>query len=127
MDISTLRIARHTQDLAQIVAFYRDIIGLQIVGSFSDHADYGGVFLAGTSAGWHLEFTTSPDLPDHKPDPDDLLVFYVNGHKELGEFKARFDEGGITIEVAKNPYWKNHGILVKDPDGFGVVIAIRPQ
>ena len=37
-----LRIARHTERLEEVVAFYRDGIGLPEIGSFRDHAGYDG-------------------------------------------------------------------------------------
>ena len=40
-----LRIARHTEHLEEVVAFYRDGIGLPEVGRFHDHDGYDGVFL----------------------------------------------------------------------------------
>ena len=41
-----LRVARHTQRLDEIVAFYRDGIGLPEIGGFRGHRGYDGVFLA---------------------------------------------------------------------------------
>jgi hypothetical protein len=38
-----LRIARHTERLDELVAFYRDGIGLTEIGSFRDHDGYSGV------------------------------------------------------------------------------------
>ena len=40
-----LRVARHTERLDEVVAFYRDGIGLREVGGFRDHDGYDGVFL----------------------------------------------------------------------------------
>ena len=40
-----LRIARHTERLVELVAFYRDGMGLKEVGGFRDHDGYSGVFL----------------------------------------------------------------------------------
>jgi hypothetical protein len=41
-----LRVARHTERLDEVVAFYRDGIGLTEIGGFRDHDGYDGVFLA---------------------------------------------------------------------------------
>jgi catechol 2,3-dioxygenase-like lactoylglutathione lyase family enzyme len=38
-----LRIARHTDRLDAVVAFYRDGLGLEEVGGFRDHDGYDGV------------------------------------------------------------------------------------
>ncbi|WP_394335311.1 hypothetical protein [Lutibacter flavus] len=29
----------------------------------------------------------------------------------------------IKIEKAKNPYWNENGILIKDPDGFNIIVS----
>jgi YycE-like C-terminal domain len=42
-----LRVARHTERLAEMSAFYRDGIGLVEVGGFSDHAETLLVFYLG--------------------------------------------------------------------------------
>ena len=52
-----LRIARHTERLEELVAFYRDGIGLPEFCRFHDHAGYDGVFLAIPGTGAHLELT----------------------------------------------------------------------
>jgi catechol 2,3-dioxygenase-like lactoylglutathione lyase family enzyme len=41
-----LRVARHTERLDEVVAFYRDGIGLTEIGGFRDHDGYDGTFLA---------------------------------------------------------------------------------
>ncbi len=41
-----LRVARHTERLDEVVAFYRDGLGLPEIGGFRDHDGYDGVFLA---------------------------------------------------------------------------------
>ena len=50
-----MRIARHTERLDEVVAFYRDGIGLTEIGAFRDHDSYDGVFLAVPGTGAHLE------------------------------------------------------------------------
>ncbi len=76
-----LRVARHTASIDSIIHFYCDILGLSILGRFKDHDGYNGVFIGEAGVDWHLEFTTSQELPDHKADDDDALVFYAqNGY-----------------------------------------------
>ena len=53
-----VRVARHTDRLAEVVAFYRDGLGLREAGGFEDHDGYDGVFLAIPGTGAHLELTT---------------------------------------------------------------------
>ncbi len=119
-----LRVARHTDDLESIIKFYRDILGLEIIGEFKNHNNYDGVFFGKEGLDWHLEFTTSNDSPDHESDKDDLLVFYVESEKEYFKLKERFKDKGISPVVPKNQYWKENGSTYSDPDGFRVVISI---
>jgi catechol 2,3-dioxygenase-like lactoylglutathione lyase family enzyme len=69
-----VRVARHTDRLEELVAFYRDGIGLPEIGRFTDHDGYDGVFLElpGTKA--HLEFTTGGEHAAPEPHPESLLV-----------------------------------------------------
>ena len=53
-----LRVARHTERLAEVVEFYRDGIGLTEIGGFHGHNGYDGVFLAIPGSGAHLELTS---------------------------------------------------------------------
>ncbi len=41
-----VRVARHTNRLAEIVRFYRDGLGLREIGHFKHHDGYDGIFLA---------------------------------------------------------------------------------
>ena len=56
-----LRVARHTDRLDDVVAFYRDGLGFPEVGRFHDHDGYDGVFLQIPGSGAHLEFTVVPE------------------------------------------------------------------
>lgn len=119
-----LRVARHTQNLDPLIKFYRDFLGLEILGEFTNHAKYDGVFLGKQSLGWHLEFTVSDESPRHQPDEDDLLVFYLNSRQEYQRLKELFKANGIAEVEPKNPYWKENGTTYPDPDGFRVVISV---
>jgi len=118
------RVARHTDSLEPIIKFYTDILGLEIIGEFKNHNNYDGIFMSKEGLDWHLEFTTSNASADHKPDKDDLLVFYVESEKEYSELSKKFKDRGINPVVPKNPYWNENGTTYTDPDGFRVVISI---
>jgi catechol 2,3-dioxygenase-like lactoylglutathione lyase family enzyme len=117
-----VRFARHTERLSEIVRFYRDGLGLPEIGRFEDHDGYDGVFLdlPGTDA--HLEFTSGGHDEAPKPHPETLLVLYLGTAEAVGEACARV--GAEPVEPA-NPYWKEHGVTLVDPDGFRVVLVAR--
>lgn len=117
------RVARHTDNLNPVINFYTKILGLEVLGSFKDHDGYDGVFIGKSGADWHFEFTTSNEPAQHKPDEDDLLVFYPASAEEHTAITARFAKHSIPPAEPKNPYWKVNGTLYKDPDGFGVMLV----
>jgi len=118
------RIARHTTDLNRIIDFYGRILGLKVLGDFKDHHQYNGVFMGLPGEGWHLEFTVSNKPPEHKPDNDDLLVFYASSLTEFADIKKRFVINKVKHVKPANPYWEKNGITFEDPDGFRIVISI---
>jgi GNAT superfamily N-acetyltransferase len=115
-----LRIARHTEQMREIVAFYRDGLGLSEVGSFKDHDGYNGVFLAVPGTNAHLEFTTGGAHGVPAPHPESLVVLYLGSNAEVENAVDRL--GGKPVAAA-NPYWAEHGVTVVDPDGFRVVLV----
>lgn len=119
-----LRVARHTKNLQPLIDFYTLIIGLEVLGDFKDHASYDGVFIGNKNGDWHLEFTTSAEQPQHQADEDDLLVFYADNQAVYNAIIAKARRHNIPVTEPKNPYWKQNGTLLLDPDGFGVMVAI---
>ena len=115
-----LRVARHTERLDAVVAFYRDGIGLTELGGFHDHEGYEGVFLEIPGTGAHLELTSGGDHGGPRPHPESLLVFYLGDDAAVGEVASRL---GIDPVAPANPYWAEHGLTFEDPDGFRVVLV----
>ena len=118
-----LRVARHTERLEEVVAFYRDGVGLPEIGRFRDHDGYDGVFLAIPGVGAHLELTSGG--PDGVPAPhlESLLVLYVGDADAMRDIAARLPTGPVP---SANPYWARHALTFEDPDGFRVVIVPGP-
>lgn len=119
-----LRVARHTSDLDAMARFYKDVIGLEITGQFTDHDGYNGIFLSHPDTNWEIEFTSNSEVSKSIFDEDDLLVFYFS-EQEFINIRANIESLNISMHHAKNPYWNKNGILIKDPDGFGVIISIQ--
>ena len=117
------RAARHTNDLKPIVEFYTRILGLEVLFSFENHNDYSGAFIGKSNHDWHLEFTMSKNKADHKFDVEDILVFYSTEELEYNEIVKRIAVNNIEIIKAENPFWDDNGIMIKDPDGFRIVVS----
>ena len=124
-----IRFARPTDRLDQVVAFYRDGLGLPVIGGFQDHTGYDGVFLDLPGTGAHLEFTTHADgSPCPAPTLDNLLVLYLDDAAGPVEYAERLREFGAEPVEPENPYWLSAGALTfEDPDGWRVVIAPPPE
>lgn len=120
-----LRVARHTLNLAPLINFYTNIIGLTVLGNFKDHAGYDGVFIGDKNGCWHLEFTTSAEEPNHHADEDDMLVFYADTKTDYDNIISKATQYHIRQVTPKNPYWTDNGITLIDPDGFRVVISTQ--
>jgi ribosomal protein S18 acetylase RimI-like enzyme len=118
-----LRVARHTQRLDEVVAFYRDGIGLPEVGRFRDHDGYDGVFLAIPGTAAHLELTSGGAHGAPAPHPESLLVLYVG---DAGAVRAILGRLRTRPVAPANPYWAKHGLTFEDPDGFRVVLVPEP-
>jgi catechol 2,3-dioxygenase-like lactoylglutathione lyase family enzyme len=118
-----LRVARHTERLDELVAFYRDAIGLPEIGGFHDHAGYDGVFLDIPGTGSHLELTAGGSHGAPEPHPESLLVLYLGDRDAVQAVADRL--GADPVEPA-NPYWAEHGLTFEDPDGFRVVLVPEP-
>lgn len=98
---------------------------MEILGSFEEHSNYNGVFIGLPNLDWHLEFTESNEKPNHKPDDDDLIVFYLDSENELKAIAKIAKEFGIRPIKSKNPYWQLNGLELRDPDGFGVILTVN--
>ncbi len=118
-----LRVARHTERLADLVAFYRDGIGLPEIGGFRGHAGYDGVFLAIPGTGAHLELTAGGGHGAPAPHPESLLVLYLGDDAAVRAVAERLR---ATPVAPANPYWAEHGLTFEDPDGFRVVLVPEP-
>lgn len=118
-----LRVARPTDDLAPLIRFYRDGLGLEVLTSFSGHNGFDGVMLGAPHAPWHLEFTVAHGHPAPRaPSPDNLLVFYLPDRGGWEQAVGRMRAAGHAPVSSFNPFWDDCGLTFEDPDGWRVVL-----
>ncbi len=118
-----LRIARPTDNLQEIVRFYRDGLGFEVIGSFEDHDGFDGVMLGHPGLAYHLEFTHHRG---HRvglaPSKENLLVFYL---PKIGDWQRAVDRmtaNGYESVTSYNPYWDRRGKTYQDADGYRIVL-----
>jgi catechol 2,3-dioxygenase-like lactoylglutathione lyase family enzyme len=122
-----LRVARPSDDLGALVAFYRDALGFETIGSFEDHAGFDGVMLGHPALPYHLEFTRERGAhAGRAPSAEHLLVFYLADEAAWNEALARLAGAGVVPVPSHNPYWDAHGVTVEDPDGYRIVLHRGP-
>ena len=118
-----LRVARPTDNLSEIIRFYRDGLGFDVIDSFDDHQGFDGVMFGHTSLPYHLEFTHHRGHRAGKAQTqENLLVFYLSDETEWQRAVDRMIEQGYKPVKAYNPYWDVRGKTFEDADGYRVVL-----
>jgi hypothetical protein len=120
---TTLRVARPTDHLEEVVRFYTEGLGLFPLGSFEDHDGFDGVMLGIPGAPYHFEFTRKRGhSAGPAPSEDNLLVFYLPDREAWQGAVDRMVAAGYDCVPSFNPYWDRIGRTFEDPDGYRVVL-----
>jgi len=120
--IEHLRIARATNRLTEMVAFYRELFEFEIVGSFEDHEGFDGVMLGPPDGDFHFEFTHEKNGANKSGEaPEDLIVLYLREAEWLA-VRNRMTAIGVGSVASHNPYWDRHGVTITDPDGHRIAL-----
>lgn len=118
-----LRVARPSDDLAALVRFYRDGLGLEVLYEFAGHDGFDGVMLGEPGAPYHFEFTRAHGHPAGRaPSDDNLIVFYLPEPAAWEARVRRMKEAGYAPVPSFNPFWDRDGVTFEDPDGYRVVL-----
>jgi hypothetical protein len=122
LPVGALRVVRWSARYDQTVIFYRDIIGLPVLETFTDSYGLDGTILGLPGNPVHLEIVRLRDTPD-PAQRRDQLVFYLPDAAAQERITARLAAAGID-PVAQIDYWQdNGGVTYQDPDGREVVFA----
>lgn len=118
-----LRVARPTDNLEDVVRFYRDGLGLAELYRFENDGGFDGVMLGAPGAPYHLEFTKAHGhAAGRAPTQDNLLVFYLPDRDAWDRAVARMRDLGYRTVASFNPFWDRLGLTFEDPDGYRVVL-----
>jgi len=105
---------------------YAEGLGFEILGDFSDHDGFDGVFLGHPDQPYHLEFTHHRGTAvGRAPTQDNLLIFYLSDDRAWEAACVRMEAAGFLRVPAYNPYWDRSGATFQDLDGYRIVLANR--
>lgn len=114
--VPILRVARPTDNLAALLRFYCDGLGLQVLKFFTAHNGFDGVMLGHPQSPYHLEFTHQPGhTVGRAPTADHLLIFYL---PDAGEWQAagwRIEEVGFAPVPPTIPTGTSWAARLKTP------------
>lgn len=120
---TTLRVARPTDHLDEVVRFYTEGLGLAKLDAFEDHEGFDGVMVGVPGADYHLEFTRRRGHESGAaPTQDHLLVFYLPDRAEWQKAVDRMVAAGYSPVASFNPYWDRAGRTFEDADRYRVVL-----
>jgi catechol 2,3-dioxygenase-like lactoylglutathione lyase family enzyme len=118
-----IRVARPTDRLDQVIRFYTDGLGFQLLYHFDNHEGFDGVMIGIPGESYHLEFTRQKGhMVGRAPTQDNLLVFYLPDRQEWQSAIDRMRAIGYESVKPYNPYWETSGVTFEDPDGYRVVL-----
>jgi GNAT superfamily N-acetyltransferase len=118
-----LRWARASNRYDETVAFYRDLVGLPVVGEFtSSYGEDGTIFgLPDTTVQMEIVRAQRGPVPIVGMDQ---LVLYLEDEDALTTVSTQLLDAGLTPDPGQHAYWEANGaITFRDPDGRGLVLA----
>ncbi|MCY7367119.1 MAG: VOC family protein [Chamaesiphon sp.] len=118
-----MRIARPTDKLDEVVRFYTDGLGLQILDQFEHHEGFDGVMVGLPSEIYQFEFIHQQGhFIGRDPTKDNLIVFYLPDRSEWELAVIQMNSISYETVPSYNPYWDINGATFEDPDGWRVVL-----
>jgi catechol 2,3-dioxygenase-like lactoylglutathione lyase family enzyme len=118
-----LRWARASARYDEAVGFYRDLVGLPVVGEFTSSFGEDGTIFGLPDTTVQMEVVRARPS-DAAVGSFDQLVLYVDDEDVLAAATARLRDAGLRPDPSQHPYWAANGATTyRDPDGRGVVYA----
>src|SRR4051794_1339041 len=117
-----VRFARTSKNYDETIAFYRDIVGLPVVGEFAGSFGEDGAIFGFPDTRVQLEIVRAHG--DAQSGTFDQLVFYLDSAEAVDEATAPLRAAGLAPLDDPHPYWAANGaVMFRDPDGRDVVFA----
>jgi GNAT superfamily N-acetyltransferase len=118
-----LRWARASSHYEETITFYRDVLGLPVLGEFGDSFGEDGTIFGLPDTRTQMEIVRAQGGRT-AVGSFDQLVLYLDDADAVTTATARLRRRGLTPDPAPHPYWAANGaVTYVDPDGRDVVFA----
>lgn len=117
-----IRFAHASHNYDRTISFYRELVGLPVVGEFSSSFGEDGTIFGFPDTRVQLEVVRAHETGD--PGTFDQLVLYLDDADAVAAATQPLREAGLAPIAAPHPYWAANGaVIFRDPDGRDVVFA----
>jgi GNAT superfamily N-acetyltransferase len=119
-----VRFAHASANYEETIAFYRDIVGVPVIGSFAGSFGEDGTILGFADTAVQLEIVRAKAGDRPAAGEFDQVVFYLDNPAAVVAATDPLRAVGLTAKAKPHPYWAANGALTfQDPDGRDVVFA----
>jgi catechol 2,3-dioxygenase-like lactoylglutathione lyase family enzyme len=126
--VAQVCMTRPTARFDEVLAFYRDGLGLPVLFQFDAGGGVKGGMVGLPGAAHHLEFIQAADAHAGAacgpPNKQHVLVLHIPERAEVQRLAAALAARGHPAVAPANPYWTERAVVVEDPEGWPVVLAI---
>jgi catechol 2,3-dioxygenase-like lactoylglutathione lyase family enzyme len=122
-------IVLHVRDRQASLAFYRDLLGLEVISP----ADFPGpIFLKAGEGNANIpQMIVLVSLSDDAPpfsEPSHLHHLALEVHpEEFDDFRRRFEDHGLEVRTGQHPVIPSRTMYIDDPDGNEVELICRSE
>ncbi len=120
-----MRLVRHTNHLKEMLFFYHEMLDFKVIENFDSKYGYNGSVLQKTGESWQLEIVSSKISPRHLCDEEDLMILCYPSLKRVEQILEKLQLHKYRRLAPTNPFWEERGLLVKDPDGYRILLCVE--
>ena len=119
-----LRFAHASGHYDETIPFYRDVVGLPVIGGFTGSFGEDGTVFGLPDTSVQLEIVRAHGSIEAAAGEFDQLVLYLADADAVTAATAPLHSAGLVPTPSPHPYWAANGAVVfRDPDGRDVVFA----
>jgi catechol 2,3-dioxygenase-like lactoylglutathione lyase family enzyme len=119
--LGAIRFSRSSCRFREVVAFYRDVVGLRLYESFEESYGSNGAIFVLPDSSVTLEIVESAEPV--AIDPHEQLCLYFGEDTAMAAVRDRLVAAGAPRAVA-HPYWQATGaVAFRDPEGRVLILA----